>query len=643
MSAIWGCVDFESIEKQSDISTAMQSIYKDYKIDRYEAVEEESVIMGCGIQYIKRWSHKEQLPIVNNEMQVIFTTDCVIDNRKELIQKLQVDDMEIADGALLFLAYQKWGPQMGAHVFGSYSYAAYHTDTKKLILGVDYIASRTLYYQRVGSKLYFGTRIDSILAGSKKKELNEEWLGIYLALEQLSILSNPEDTVYTAVFRLEAAHYYVIDNNSVEKVLYRDVRKVEPLKLGSDEEYCAKFRELFQQCVEESIDGVCGEPGSMLSGGFDSTTTTAWAAKALEKENKSIHGYTYVPIDEYQTKMDIKYSIPDETEKVLEFASLYPNIQTNFIKNPEENGFSNMREILETYESPYKSITNVGWIHGLFKKMGTDGRKLVLIGQMGNMTISFGRTTEMYIQELVRQKRLLKALKTANRLAKMKRYSRKKYFRYLFKEMFGKIEKDDNYLEKGLLGAKKAEELEINYNDKRIELNGPKDKYKRFSFQEYRQLVANSISYAHVAEYDCGMSLKQGFLVRDPSKDARMLMFCNSLPIECFTNENLETRRLVRVYCKDLLPQSFLPETAPRGVQSSDWKERITPTWDAVYADIQKVLSHERVREFLDEAQLTEVLKKYKEIPEDDLYGYEFRKIGILYLLGVFLEKNNYF
>ncbi len=643
MSAIWGCVDFESTEKQRDISTAMQSVYEGYRIDRYEVLEEENVIMGCGLQYIKRWSHKDQLPVVDRDMRVVFTTDCVIDNRRELMQKLKVDDAEIPDGALLFRAYQRWGPQMGVHVFGSYSYAAYHMDTKKLILGVDYIASRTLYYQRVGAKLYFGTRMDSILAGSKKKALNEEWLGIYLALEQLAILSNPEDTVYADVFRLEAAHYYVIDKHSVEKVLYRDVSQVEPLQLGSDEEYCAKFRELFQQCVEESIDGVCGEPGSMLSGGFDSTTTTAWAAKALEKENKNIYGYTYVPIDGYQTKINTKYYVPDETEKVREFASLYSNIKTNFIKKPEENGFTNMREILETYESPYKSITNLGWIHGLFKRIGDDGRKIVLIGQMGNMTISFGRTTEIYIQELVRQKKFLKALKTANRLAKKKRYSRKKYFPYLFKEMFGKIKEDDNYLEKGLLGAEKAKMLQIDYNDKRIETNGPADKYKRLSFQEYRQLAANSISYAHIADYDCGMSLKQGFLVRDPSKDARMLMFCNSLPIECFTNEKLETRRLVRIYCKDLLPQSFLPETAPRGVQSSDWRERIEPIWDEVYQDIARVLSHERVREFLDEKQLLDMLEKYKVIPEDDLYGYEFRKIGIVYLMGVFLEKNNYF
>ncbi len=302
MPAIFGCIDLSGAAIPSGIRDEMQKPFNNFKIDKITAEHYGSAVIGCVEQYIRSWSKDEQLPYIDKENSNIFTADCLIDNRQELIAQLCPGNNDIPDGALLYLAYREWGPDMARRVYGCYSYALYNTRDNTLTLGVDHTASRTLYYRRSGNLVYFSTRMDSILNACGDIELNEEWLMLFLGLKYLSIHTNPIDTPYKGISRVEAAHYNLFTAGDMRPCRYWSHDDIKPLVLKSDDEYKERFLEIFKKSVQEQIQGTDGEVGVLLSGGFDSTTIAAIAAQKLETEGKKLYGYSHIPIEGHKKR-----------------------------------------------------------------------------------------------------------------------------------------------------------------------------------------------------------------------------------------------------------------------------------------------------------------------------------------------------
>ena len=91
MSAIWGQVSFEG--NVYDQITVMKEPYqRKCRLDRIEQYKRPDCYMGCGIQYIMGESVLEQLPYADEENGTDITADCILDNRRELLQKLELSD-----------------------------------------------------------------------------------------------------------------------------------------------------------------------------------------------------------------------------------------------------------------------------------------------------------------------------------------------------------------------------------------------------------------------------------------------------------------------------------------------------------------------------------------------------------------------
>ncbi len=642
MSAIWGCVDFSKKPIENDIGTNMEKAFHRFKFDGFSTINEANVTVGCAMQNVKVWSKNDKLPFYDKENGNIFTADCVIDNRTELIEQLCAGRKDIPDGELMYLAYLKWGADMPKKIYGAYSYAIYNIDSNKLILGVDHTTSRLLYYRRVGSKVYFSSRMEGIYNVTDKK-INEVYIGLFLAMKPYTILTNPVDTPFVDIKRMVCSHYNIFTENDMQTVKYHDFAAVKPLKLKSDEEYRKAFREIFEKCVGEIIDGVDGKVGIMMTGGFDSSSIGAIAAQKLAKENKSLYSYTQIPLDSFKSEIDPSVRMCNEKDAVLEICKMYPNIEPQFLQTPETNGYSNIEEIQDIYETPYKAMTNVDWVHSLHKKAGADGCKMVLIGQAGNMSISFGRIIDYNLYEKLRTFRYIKAYKIASNYCKVNGFSRKKYFSHHLKEYYGyyfKKNKRSNYLDEVFLSLDKAKKLSITADDERLKVNGSHDNLLHLEFQKMRRSMQDESGFAHVSEYDVAFSSRYGTVVRDPAKDVRILDFCSSLPVDCFVNEVPETRRLVRKYCDDIIPKSFLPENTPRGLQSSDWHERIGRIWDEYYPKVYDMLTNSKVADYLNHEIIDSYLNNYRKMPDDTSNGVAFTRLAILYGVGMFLDKH---
>ena len=642
MSAIWGCVDLSGAILPDGLCSAMERPLREYKIDRFESVAAKNVVIGCGVQYIKTWSENETLPFYDSERDVYFTADCLIDNRTELIAGLCPGDAHIPDGALMYLAYAKWGEEMVKRVYGSYSYALYEASQNRLIIGANHTAGRSIYYLKAGSRVYFGTLIESINSGKGgKARLNETWAALFLGLKTISNLTNPEDTAFEGVTRVVAGHYNVFTEDGIDKRKYWSPEDVPKIRMKNDDAYKRYFRELFSRCVTETLDGVNGETGILLSSGFDSSAVAAHAAIDLKKKDKDLYAYTHVPVSDYESGYRSRMVKKDESEDVLRFCSKYPNIRPNLLPLPECNGFSRIDDLMKMHETPYKSLVNVDWMDAMSGLAGDDGCRVLMTGQTGNSTISWG-AMDTYLHNLIRRGRLLRALLTMNRYARLMKYNRKAYLKGFLKEYLpkrGSAGEAESCLEGTFLNRETARRLGVGDQDKRLIVD-PDLLSKRKPFREIRNREFYPVAFAHIADTETKIGLKHGLSMRDVTRDIRVYEFCTGAPIECFVNPEPATRRLARSYLSDFLSTELLPETTPRGLQSGDWHERIMPVWPEVFASIEEFFKSETTG-FFDQQAVGAALEQFRDGPEPGR-GYDYLRFGAAYIAGLFLASREW-
>ena len=619
----------------------MEKPLHEYKIDRYSSVQKGNVAMGCGVQYITAEAANEPLPIYDAAEGIYFTADCIVDNRDELISELCPGRTDIPDGELMFLAYKKWGESMPKRIYGAYSYAVYEEKECRLILGVDHVLNRCLYYFRDGEKLYFSTAFNPIFAGSgKNPTLNEEWLTVFLAINILSTMTNPVDTPYLGVSRVVASHYMSFEKAGAKSVKYWSYRDIKPLRLGGDDEYKARFRALMEKVTRETLR-TDGEVGILLSSGFDSATVAAFAAPELTKRGRELLAYTYVPIEGYQNHYNARARETNEQAGVERFCAMYPNIVMHFQSAPEINAISSVKGLMSKYAVPYKSLTNVAWVDALKGMASAAGCKIMLDGQFGNISISPG-SVDTYVKTKLVRGRPFHAFSTLNRYAKRRGISRRWLFPYVLKSVIPVSVRRlfiRDYFDSSVVNRETAKAIGFKKRDKRIQDNAIVP--RALSDRETFHMSYDEVGYAHTGDLDAQSGLMYGMAIRDITKDIRVLEFCLSLPVECKVNSRLETRRLVRHYLSDKFPAENISEEAPRGRQSGDWLARMLPKWDEIYGELKRVLNSRELEKYVDAEVISKLLAKYKNPPEnrDEM---EFLTVGYAYAAGMFLESREW-
>ena len=643
MSAIWGCIDLSGDALPEGLCAAMEAPLHEYKIDRYASYAKGNVVMGCGVQYIHVESPREPLPVCDEDAGIYFTADCIVDNREELIPELCPGRTDIPDGELFYLAYKKWQDDVPKHVIGSYSYAVYERTQDRLIIGADHTFSRSIYFNRVGDIVYWGTIIESVIQGrDEPAKVNDEWITIFLSLTSLSILANPIDTPYAGISRVQASHYVVFDKSGNMPVEYWSVKNIRPLKLGSDEEYRQRFRNLMDKVAGEAAR-TSGNVGILLSSGFDSASVAVVTAQHLEKAGKRLYSYTYVPVEGYKAQYNPKLVPRSEQEGVEAICRMHPVIEPKYLPVPDKNAVSQTREILKTLEIPYKSHTNLAWIDAFTELAAEeDGCRVMLTGQMGNATISAGGMIN-YILSRICHFRFIDAARAASNYARLMKFGRKRYTKYILENLvpvlvpvFVQRMMARDYLEGSYVNRDVAKTIGLKKRDRRIE--GNVGFFKLDTFEMERTLYFNPTAMAHITDAETKMQLKHGMIPRDITKDIRVFEFCLSVPMECLINSKGQTRRLVRHYLSDLLPSDMLSENAPRGMQSVDWRDRLVDNWEAHYAELARGCRQPLLERYINRDMVEKTLEKFKTCPQIEDRA-EFMKLCAVYTVGIFLAE----
>lgn len=210
--------------------------------------------------------------IDNNGHSIVFNGE--IYNHHSLRKELESNGVSFAtahsDTEVLLRGYAYWGiDTLLSKINGMFAFAIHDENLNKVIIARDRVGIKSLYYTSYQGQFVFCSEIKGILETRLfKPELDDSKLNEYLLNRSLKA----PNTLFKNVFKLEPAHYIVIDENnvSVEKTEYWS-----PLNQQVDSSIKSQIEveETLSTLIDSSLDFRLEADvpvGMFLSGGVDS-------------------------------------------------------------------------------------------------------------------------------------------------------------------------------------------------------------------------------------------------------------------------------------------------------------------------------------------------------------------------------------
>lgn len=631
MSIIYGLVYRNEKPVSQDITQHMRNMLVKYKLDVIRSLNIENGILWCGLQHITPESLLEELPNYDIKNRFALTADAILDNRKELLGIFNVsqnDWCKTTDSDLILLAYYKWKEDCPKYLLGDYAFVIWDKDKKEIFGARDHVGKRTFYYHHSNDTFAFCTVMKPMLQlESCSDKLNDNWIADYLSLSSLVHEIDCTKTVYEDIQQLLPGHCFKISANKMKITKYWEPNNIPKLKFKNDAEYEEAFREVFFEAVNCRLRSN-GLIGVMLSGGLDSASVAVVAAKLLDEKNKPLKAYSFIPYLNYKDWLP-KHLVANEKEYIEEISNKYKNIDVTYFDFANMNAVSNIEELLDIIEQPYKIVSNFFWADQIAEEANKSGCKILLDGQYGNITISAGDMYS-YLLALYRKGRLIKCFASIGDFSNLHHVNYSKVLKHYTKLIMPEFVKKTYYK---LTNNNSADVEEVEsysfVNPQFAETHNVDKRLKKFGHGSYqkskmdmyaiKKQINDAVFLSQAGCVETKLSLHHGILKRDPTRDKRVIEFCMSLPIDQFVNKGQE-RSLVRRGLAGMMPDKIRLNYFMRGKQSADFVQRLNVNWPDIKNELENMLKNNILTQYIDSNKISHMLNTIGKYPSDQDY-----------------------
>ena len=341
----------------------------------------------------------EVLPLTDQQSGCTITADVRLDNRGELFAALGLagEERVIGDGELILRSYLQWGEECVDHLLGDFAFAVWDPRSQQLFGARDHMGLRPFVYSFASDALFaFASEPSSILAhGDIPATINEGRIADYLDnLEGLDFTS----TFYREIFRLPPAHCVTVGAQGLVLRRYWEVQPEPELELPDDEAYTKAFLEVFTEAVRCRLRSP-SPVGAMLSGGMDSSSVAAVAARLLAEERRGpLRTFSAIGPDPESC---------DETRCIKASAAL-PGFDPTFIDHSKLDDLrDDLITLTEEQSEPFDG--SIALIRAVYLAAHRADLKVVLDGVAGDIVLN----PSNHIAELLRQGCVREAFKKA--------------------------------------------------------------------------------------------------------------------------------------------------------------------------------------------------------------------------------------
>jgi len=228
-------------------------------------------------------SSEGKQPMVANSSQVILSYNGEIYNFKEIRAELESLGHHFhsrTDSEVVLNAWLEWGSDSVIRFNGMFAFAVWDKRDQSLYLVRDRYGIKPLYYACWGNTFLFGSEQKAIFAHPQsRRELDKKALLEYFTFQNIftdrTLMENVKLLPPASIARVQLGK-----NSDLQINRYWDYRFREPEHSVNPQEYREELDRLMRQAVSRQLVSDV-ELGSYLSGGMDSGTLTALAAREL--------------------------------------------------------------------------------------------------------------------------------------------------------------------------------------------------------------------------------------------------------------------------------------------------------------------------------------------------------------------------
>ncbi|NKC11595.1 MAG: asparagine synthase (glutamine-hydrolyzing) [Gammaproteobacteria bacterium] len=224
-------------------------------------------------------------PMMSADGRYVVVYNGAVYNYQELRAQLQASGHRFvsnSDTEVLLHGFVTWGADVVERLNGMFAFAIWDMYASRLFLARDRYGIKPLYVCERGSSLLFASEVKAFFAHPEFRcTLDREALVEYFTFQNYFT----SRTLFDGVEVFPAGHYQWVDLLDQKRerdaaVRYWDYRFRQPAVVGDRREYVEELDRLVVQAVERQLVSDV-EIGSFLSGGIDSGSIAAVAAKAL--------------------------------------------------------------------------------------------------------------------------------------------------------------------------------------------------------------------------------------------------------------------------------------------------------------------------------------------------------------------------
>ncbi len=537
-----------------------------------------------------------------------LVADVRLDNRPDLVASLGLrpsDHARLPDAALLFEALLKWGDDAVNHWVGEFAFAFWDGSKRQLLLGRDILGHRPLYFHRRSSFLAFASMPSGLHAlEGVPYDFDAEFMA-----ERLAMLPRIGRTTYfKGIERVEPGHLVRISREGLKS--YKYWRPPGPSSSAAKpDDYEEGLRAVFDQAVASRLRGAGDAVATQLSGGLDSSTVTATAARLLPAGK--VAAFTAIPRAGYTGRTPLG-TIANEADLAAATARMHPNIEHVVIENSGESPLRWLDSLFLYQQQPGANLSNAVWGQAIHRAARARGLNTILKGSVGNLTISY--SGQEWLAFLLSRGRFPTLIRHVLDLARngvsplslgartVGPFVPESVWRAL-RRFNGKTPGPMSY---SAVSRTRLAELRQRGEERGFDLAGRprRDPY------ETRLWALSQIDGGNAYK---GVLAEWGLSVREPTGDQRVIEYCLATPIEEFMRGGVP-RSLARRAFADRLPNEVATWTM-RGYQSADWHEALEMARPEIEGEVAAIARCDGVADALDIDWLQEAVASW---PKDE-------------------------
>jgi len=528
---------------------------------------------------------------------LVIVSDARIDNRDELLQSLTFTDppSRIPDSRILLEAYREWGHACVEHLNGAFSFVVWDVDEQSVFCARDHFGVKPLYY-------YLG---DDLFAVASEPKAILSIPAVSTDVDDLAIadflmhrFEGKTRSYFASVRRLAPAHAISVSAAETETWQYWELDPTRTVTLESDAAYERRFRELFEQAVQDRLR-TNGEIGADLSGGLDSSTVTV-TARHLLADSETLHTFS-----------DVYDEAPSSDEReFIEAVTAQDGIESNYVFLDDVGVLVDIEEVVQYFDHPPYNTTHFGkWARA--REIDDAGITIHLKGEQGDETVShgFGYLPELFVNgRWLRLNHELEALTNViggsrrhflmnNTLRPLVPLSAMRTIRRLRGNPTD-VERANPTLCSAFV---QEHDLQRRYKSMKPEIPLLK---RSAAYQQYMDLTSgrNTATFETIDMIDAAFGIEP----RYPFTDVRLVEFALAIP---------PSQQLADGYTRSILRRS-IGDLLPEKIQWRPWKampgEAVNNAVQNEQDRLKQIVEHpDQVTKYLDETELRESYNRY--------------------------------